>query len=155
MGNWVFKRTLKPVDKTLVNRGRFESAASIDEFGEPFQKVFPELMHGVPRPILADVVANRSLDHVCRPLNVALRERHTLHMGVEQDELANIPGEAVSDSSLEGFAQGVLYQAGIEGMITLSRVRHLDLSGQNWLTSVTPVQPEVVPPRSARPSGAS
>ena len=34
-------------------------------------------------------------------------------------------------------------------MIALGRVRHLDLAGQHGLLGVTPVQPEVVTPRSA------
>ena len=50
-------------------------------------------------------------------------------MGVEQDKLANVPGEAVSDSGLESLAQSVLDQIGVEGMIALSGIRHLDLAG--------------------------
>ena len=89
------------------------------------------------------------LDHVRRTLDAALRERHLLYVRVEQDELANVPGEAVPDPVLESLAQGIFYQLGVEGMLAQRGVGHLDFAAQDELTGVTPVKPEVVPTRGA------
>ena len=149
VGDRVFQRAFEPADEALADGGRLESAAFIDKVGEPFEEVSPEPPDGVPRPILEDFVADRRLDHVRRPLDVALGVRHVPYVGVEQDELSNVPGEAVSHSRPGSLVQSVIDQIGVQRVIALSRVGHLDLSGQDGLTGVTPVQPEVVPPRSA------
>jgi hypothetical protein len=80
---------------------------------------------------------------------VSLRERHALYVGVEQDELANVPSEAVLDPCTECLVQSVLDQIGVQGMIALSGIRHLDLAGQDGLAGVTPVESEIMPPRGA------
>ena len=59
------------------------------------------------------VVADGSVYHICRTLDVALRERYALNVRVEQNELANIPGEAVPDPVTGRLAQRVVNQIGV------------------------------------------
>ena len=149
VGDGVFQCPLDPADEALVDGGRLEGAVPGKQIGEPFRERFPESPNGVPRPLPAHIVADGCIDHVGGPLDVALRVGDALDVGVEQDELANVPGEAVPDPVLGCLAQRVVDQIGVEGMIALGGVGHLDLAGQDGKIGVTPVQPEVVPPRGA------
>ena len=71
-------------------------------------------------------------------------EWYTLHVGVEEDELADIPGEAVSDTCLERLLESVVNQFGVEWVPALWGVGHFDFPSQHRFIGVTPIQAEIV-----------
>ena len=75
---------------------------------------------------------------------MALGEWYTLHVGVEEDELADIPGEAVSDTCLERLLESVVNQFGVEWVLALWGVGHFDFPSQHRFIGVTPIQAEIV-----------
>ena len=142
----VFQRALEPAYETLVDGRRLESAASGEKVCEPFNEAFPESLDVVAHPVPIDLVAACNIYNICGALDIALRERHPLHVRVEQYELPNVPCEAVPDPVLKCFVECVPNQFSVQGMIALSRVWHLDFAGQGGAAVVTPMQFEVVSP---------
>ena len=109
------------------------------------EEVFPEVAYPAKGRLVCEVRSLAGLYDLGWAFDVSFGYGEVLSLGVKEDELAYVPGEAVLDAGVEGFTKGVLDEFGIEGVSSHGGVGHLNLARQDRQVVGAPVEAEIVP----------